>query len=412
MPKYSKTNWIDGETILKAEHMQKIEQGIVDLCDEINGLDQYGGISLRDIEEGEIFEVDVPIVVYGNIITSTNSLTVDENATTTFAIKLDQEPTNSQIINISINNGYCNIDKTRLTFDSNNYDMPQTITVAGVHDVADYLDKTSNIVISSDNISSKTVSVTIKNIDEMTGGEETPPEVIPENHNNISVVTIGEEQYYHIKDISYIKSAAAGSIFGATSYKNDKYQVYSFSLNQINKDIFDFEGQELFNGFIKKSNATGSNSLLTDANEGDLYTIVNGNVQIRLPFGLNGYSDVYEYLKNKYGEFYIKKNVACNEKIIDSSFITSISVKLNNSDTQYAQFGYSDLPTSNIYSGICSLGFNTGANANLTNSGHTPTACMSTTTLSIRFKPNTFKDFTLDNVKKFLEKNILTFWYY
>ena len=38
MPKYSKTNWIDGETILKAEHMQKIEQGIVDLCSEIENI--------------------------------------------------------------------------------------------------------------------------------------------------------------------------------------------------------------------------------------------------------------------------------------------------------------------------------------------------------------------------------------
>ena len=38
MVKYEKTTWVDGETVLKAEHMQKIEQGIVDLCTEIENI--------------------------------------------------------------------------------------------------------------------------------------------------------------------------------------------------------------------------------------------------------------------------------------------------------------------------------------------------------------------------------------
>ena len=38
MIKYEKTTWVDGETVLKAEHMKKIEQGIVDLCSEIENI--------------------------------------------------------------------------------------------------------------------------------------------------------------------------------------------------------------------------------------------------------------------------------------------------------------------------------------------------------------------------------------
>ena len=47
MPKYNKTNWIDGETVLKAEHMEKIEKGIVDLCEEIENV-KVGDIDLSN----------------------------------------------------------------------------------------------------------------------------------------------------------------------------------------------------------------------------------------------------------------------------------------------------------------------------------------------------------------------------
>lgn len=38
MIKYEKTTWVDGETVLKADHMKKIEKGIVDLCTEIENI--------------------------------------------------------------------------------------------------------------------------------------------------------------------------------------------------------------------------------------------------------------------------------------------------------------------------------------------------------------------------------------
>lgn len=53
MSKYEKSNWIDNETVLKAEHMRKIEQGIVDLYNEIDEL-MYQLINGRTIDGGNL----------------------------------------------------------------------------------------------------------------------------------------------------------------------------------------------------------------------------------------------------------------------------------------------------------------------------------------------------------------------
>ena len=137
---------------------------------------ESGNISFRDIEDGEIFEIEgsetvspppsQPAITYGNIIISTSSLSVNEGGTTNFTVKLDKAPTNNQTVNISVNNDYCTLDKASLTFEPNNYSVAQTVTINGIHDSANYSDKSSIINVSSANVSNKTISVTIKNIDE------------------------------------------------------------------------------------------------------------------------------------------------------------------------------------------------------------------------------------------------------
>ena len=47
MIKYEKTTWVDGETVLKADHMKKIEKGIVDLCTEIENI-TLEGVDLKE----------------------------------------------------------------------------------------------------------------------------------------------------------------------------------------------------------------------------------------------------------------------------------------------------------------------------------------------------------------------------
>ena len=105
-------------------------------------------------------------VTYGNIVLSNSELSMNENETATFTVKLSSAPTNNQTVNISVNNGNCSVDKTSLTFTPSNYNTAQTITVTGVHNDTNYSNLTSTITLSSSNVSSKTVSVTIINIDE------------------------------------------------------------------------------------------------------------------------------------------------------------------------------------------------------------------------------------------------------
>ena len=65
-----------------------------------------------------------------------------------------------------MNNSNCTIDKSSLDFTSTNYNVEQTVTVTGVHDANSYVDKNSIITLSNPNITSKSLNVTIKNIDE------------------------------------------------------------------------------------------------------------------------------------------------------------------------------------------------------------------------------------------------------
>ena len=106
-----------------------------------------------------------PAVTYGGIILNKTSLNIDEGSSSTFTVKLDKSPTQNQIINISVNNGNVTVNKTSLTFTPSNYSIEQTVTVNGISNSNSYSNESSVITISSYNVSSKTISVTIKNID-------------------------------------------------------------------------------------------------------------------------------------------------------------------------------------------------------------------------------------------------------
>ena len=135
-----------------------------------------GSLVLRDIETDEIFtKINSGGEAGGdttyNMVTSASQLNVNEDSTNSFTIKLDNQPTSDVTINIATNNEYCTIDKNSIIFTSSNYNIEQTVTVSGVHDSTSYNDKTSVITISSTGLASKTVSVTIVNVDINSGGE-------------------------------------------------------------------------------------------------------------------------------------------------------------------------------------------------------------------------------------------------
>ena len=67
--------------------------------------------------------------VYGNLVFDKSFVKIAENGTAQIGIKLDTEPTQDQTITISEDSDAISVDKTSLTFTSDNYDTYQYITV-------------------------------------------------------------------------------------------------------------------------------------------------------------------------------------------------------------------------------------------------------------------------------------------
>ena len=126
-----------------------------------------GSLTMIDVIDGEVFSVldSSSSEAYGSIVLSTSSLSFNENSSSSFTVKLSQAPTNNQTVSIKVNNGYCTVDKSSLTFTSSNYSIAQTVTVTGVPDSSSYSNKSSVITLSSTGVSSKTVNITLVNTD-------------------------------------------------------------------------------------------------------------------------------------------------------------------------------------------------------------------------------------------------------
>lgn len=103
-------------------------------------------------------------IYYGNILVSDTALSVNENGKVAFTVKLDKKPTNNQNVTITRANSTIVLDKTSLTFTPSNYDTVQTVTVTGGYS-ADTTDHSCTVTMSSAHVNSKSIAVTVKNID-------------------------------------------------------------------------------------------------------------------------------------------------------------------------------------------------------------------------------------------------------
>ena len=106
-----------------------------------------------------------PVEGYGNIIPSLTTVNIEEGNEITVGITLDNAPTNEQVVNVSVNNSNCTVSPETLTFTSDNYSTSQSIRITGAHLSSVYTDQTSVITLSSLNVDSKLINVTIANID-------------------------------------------------------------------------------------------------------------------------------------------------------------------------------------------------------------------------------------------------------
>ena len=108
---------------------------------------------------------DTPVEEYGDITPSLTTVNIEEGNEITVGITLDSAPTNEQVVNVSVNNSNCTVSPETLTFTSDNYNASQNITITGAHLSSVYTDQTSVITLSSLNVNSKLINVTIANID-------------------------------------------------------------------------------------------------------------------------------------------------------------------------------------------------------------------------------------------------------
>lgn len=177
--KYVKTTWAKGDKI-SVERLNKMEEGIYNNSSRLKNIGTGGSTNASDITitdvndnfesanvEGALNELGtqykdianklklvagdnntiklmfgdkelssitinggtIEKPVYGNIIFDKNFVKIGENGTGKIGIKLDKKPTQTQTISISEDSDILSVDKTSLTFTSNNYDTYQYITI-------------------------------------------------------------------------------------------------------------------------------------------------------------------------------------------------------------------------------------------------------------------------------------------
>ena len=100
-----------------------------------------------------------------NIDISVEQISINENAYADFTVKLNREIENDMTVYLVNSNNYISLNKSNLTFTSNNWSIPQTVRVTASHQAENYGTLLSNITLSCEGANSKNITVTVNNID-------------------------------------------------------------------------------------------------------------------------------------------------------------------------------------------------------------------------------------------------------
>ena len=145
-----------------------------------------GHLRIAKVIQGKLrtilpLDLDYTPNVYGDIVLSKTSITMDEGTSNTFTVKLDKAPTNSQVVTLSVNNTDVTLSTNTLTFTSGNYDQAQEVTVNVTED-SDKTNDNCTITLSSSGVTNKTVTLTINDVttEEPTPGQPTPDQPTPD----------------------------------------------------------------------------------------------------------------------------------------------------------------------------------------------------------------------------------------
>lgn len=101
--------------------------------------------------------------IYGNIVVSETTISMDEGTSVTFTVSLDKAPSENQTVEITTKGSYVTISPSTLTFTPDNYNVAQRVTVSSIDD-EDEGDKQETITLASV-YKTVQISITIVNND-------------------------------------------------------------------------------------------------------------------------------------------------------------------------------------------------------------------------------------------------------
>ncbi len=189
---------------------------------------------------------------FGEIIVNKVEMTINENETDTFSVKLASAPVSNQTIIISKDNNNITIDKTELVFTPDNYNTEQIIAVTAVHNANSISNMSSLITLSSTGISSKTVSITNVNIDSI--GDLTEVIGYVWENGGISSSTGADSSSGDIR-CSYIEVNTASSYYISISESLSYVAAYAYTGDKT--FIKRFGGNPTYISNISNNNDSG-----------------------------------------------------------------------------------------------------------------------------------------------------------
>lgn len=158
-----------GMTAEEKAQLQKNTEDISQLSEEIINqaeVDDDGLVSFKNSQGLTLFTLDLSEFsgggnVYGELVISTESLSINEGESGTFTVKLATAPTINQVVYLAVSdNTKLSVSPSNLTFSPENWGTEQIITVTAEQD-DDATDETITVSLTSKKVSGKAVSVLI-----------------------------------------------------------------------------------------------------------------------------------------------------------------------------------------------------------------------------------------------------------
>ncbi|VVH51235.1 hypothetical protein BPUTSESOX_2395 [uncultured Gammaproteobacteria bacterium] len=130
---FTTSNWSSPQTVtVTAVNDPDMDNETVTIRHAISG-DGYGSVNMSDIEVRIIDRTPNPTLK--SIIQSTTVVNIDENATDTYTVVLDADPTGDVVIAMTSSDTNIVTVTPSLTFTTNNWATPQIVTVTSVLDI-------------------------------------------------------------------------------------------------------------------------------------------------------------------------------------------------------------------------------------------------------------------------------------